>query len=191
MRLRASATDTRLRGQSMVEFAIVAPLFFFIFFSVINGGILLFSRNAIQHATDVGAAEIAAEGDTPANADQIALSAMSQAGVKNAMLTKVTLVTVTKEDQSTNSNGATILTLDTSGCGGLPCENTYTLVAGTWTAGLANWPPADRSVNQTNGVGGKPDFARLQVTYTFTTIGGFTHFNLTSTVVFRLEPQSL
>jgi hypothetical protein len=181
-----------------VEFAIVAPLFFFIFFSVINGGLLLFSRNAIQHAADVGAAEIAAEGDVSTatapstlTVDQVAIAAMDQAGLNHALLTTVTKITVWKEDQS-SSSGSTILTLDATGCGGSPCENTYNSTG--QLQGTEYWPDNDRSVNQANridGIGGNPDFAQLQVTYTFTFIGTFAPITLTSTVVFRLEPQSL
>jgi Flp pilus assembly protein TadG len=176
-------------AQSTIEFALAAPIFFFIFFSIINGGLLLFSRNAIQHAADVGASQIAAQGNNGA-ADQIAIQQMNQAGLKNAVLTKVTGITIQKEDQVGTSTGQS-LTPDTGGCSGGPCEMQYTTSGTYLSGGIHSWPPSSRVVSQTVGLGGNPDFAVMTVYYTFSTIGGFTTFKLTATVVFRLEPQSL
>jgi Flp pilus assembly protein TadG len=187
----------RFQGaQSTIEFALAAPIFFFIFFSIINGGLLLFSRNAIQHAADVGAAEIAAQGNS-GNADQLAMQEMNGAGLNNAVLTKVTAITVQKEDQVGTASSQT-LNPDTTGCGGSPCEMQYTYTGVTGAApsgytctGTCTWPSTSRIVSQTVGLGGNPDFALVTVKYTFATIGHFTTFQLTAKVVLRLEPQSL
>lgn len=186
------------RAQSTIEFAMIAPVFFLIFFGVINGGVLLFSRNAIQHAADVGAVQIATLGSS-SNADSTALQAMQQAGLNKALLTKVTGVTIQREDPVTGASAET-LTPDTAGCPyqgagtvlGYPCEEQYTEAGGVWTCtGECNWPSANRDVTQTSGLTGDPDFALLQVTYTFSVIGGFSTLNMSASVVFRLEPQSL
>src|ERR1022692_4608533 len=52
----------RQRGQGMVEFALVAPVFFFVIFAMIDGGFLLFSVNAVDQATTIGTNSIAALG---------------------------------------------------------------------------------------------------------------------------------
>ncbi|MGA7172519.1 MAG: TadE/TadG family type IV pilus assembly protein [Candidatus Dormiibacterota bacterium] len=197
------------RAQSTIEFALAAPIFFFIFFSIINGGLLLFSRNALQHAVDVGAAEIAAEGNgtevqgtNTLDADQLAIQLMEPAGLNNTVLSTVTSISVQREDQVSGSSGENLV-LDTDGCGsGVPCEMIYTHtgVTGTdptgWSCtGTVNttcsWPAEDRITSQSSGLVGTPDFALVKVDYTFSTIGGWATFHLTASVVCRLEPQSL
>ncbi len=195
--LRPRRTGGALRGQSTVEFALTAPIFFVIFFGIVNGGTLLYSRNAIQHAADVGASQIAALGNSSTSVDSNAILAMESAGLSTALLTNVTGITVQEEDAATGSSGET-LTPDTTGCGasgagtGYPCEMQYTESNGVWSCtGTCNWPPSNRSTTQTSGLTGDPAFALLQVFYTFRVIGGFATFHLTTSVVFRLEPQSL
>src|SRR5438105_14125861 len=54
---------SRCAGQNLVEFALLAPLFFFVVFAAVNGGLLLYSKNAVDHAADVGMVTLAAEGN--------------------------------------------------------------------------------------------------------------------------------
>ncbi len=194
------------RAQSTIEFALVAPLFFLSFFGIINGGLLLYSVNALQHATDVGAAEIGAQGDFTqgtSNADQLGLQQMEKSGLDNVLLAKVSMITVQEEDATSSGTGET-LTPDTRGCGktgagvGYPCEMQYTFnpASGTpsgWACtGTCNWPPdAPRPTVQGPGLGGTPAYALLKVNYTFSSIGNLTNFTLTASVVFRMEPQSI
>lgn len=179
-----------------------APVFFLIFFGIINGGVLLFSANALQHAADVGAAVIATQ-DSSASADQLAVAAMQQAGLNNALLVKVSSITVQEEDPVAGT-GTTpeTLTPDTSGCSGEPCEQVYTYpVTGSTELGttgwgcasssICDWPPDARIVTQGPGFSGAPQFALLKVSYTFTAVGDFTTFTMSASVVFRLEPQVL
>jgi hypothetical protein len=177
-----------------------APVFFLIFFGIMNGGVLLFSANALQHAADVGAAVIATQ-DESANADQLAVAAMQQAGLNNALLVKVNSITVQEEDPVGGSpSSPESLTPDTSGCSGEPCEQVYTYpVTGSaelgttgWgcaTSSICDWAPDQRVDTQGPGFSGAPDFALLKVSYTFTAVGDFTTFNMSASVVFRLEPQ--
>jgi hypothetical protein len=194
------------RAQSTIEFALIAPVFFLIFFGIVNGGLLLFSRNALQHAADVGAAEIATEGtftSGSSNADQLALQQMQQSGLDNVVLTKVTGITVQEEDPVSGPSGNS-LTPDTSGCGGKPCEMQYLYTGITsgptgspsgWTCNspsVCTWPPDyPRATTQGPGLSGSPAFALITVYFTFSTIGSFASINLAASVVFRLEPLSL
>jgi hypothetical protein len=189
---RTRRTTKGQRAQSTIEFALTAPIFFLIFFGIINGGTLLFSRNALQHAADVGAVQIGTLGNSSATVDLInAIPAMEAAGLNNVLLTKVTGITVQKED-STSSSSSQTLTPDTSGCGGQPCEMQYTRAGGVWTCtGICTWPSNDRNTTQTSGLAGDPDFARLVIYYTFALVGGVATYNMTASVVFRLEPQTL
>ncbi len=43
------------RAQSLVEFSLVAPLFFFLLFGVLEGGRLIYSYNTINHAAQEAA----------------------------------------------------------------------------------------------------------------------------------------
>ncbi len=60
----------------MVEFALVAPVFFFTIFAMIDGGFLLFSINAVDQATTVGSNSIAGLGKV-STADTTALQRMA------------------------------------------------------------------------------------------------------------------
>jgi hypothetical protein len=175
-------------GQAITEFALVAPIFLFLIFSVVNGGIFLYARADIQHAADLGAAEIAAEGNTPATADQIAIHLMDQAGLSNTILTQVTKVTLQREDQ-VKSGGQVVLQPDATELDVyLPaCQP----LAYSSCVVTQPWPPADRNVGQGGGLQASPDYARLTIYYTFTAIGGVATFSGSASVVFRLQPQTL
>jgi hypothetical protein len=189
---RTRRTTKGQRAQSTIEFAVITPIFFLIFFGIINGGTLLFSRNALQHAADVGAVQIATLGNSSATVDTTnAIPAMEAAGLSTVMLTKVTEITVQEMDSTGSSSGQS-LTPDTSGCGGQPCEMQYTQSGGLWNCtGICTWPSNDRNTTQTSGLAGDPNFARLVISYTFALVGGFATYHMTATVVFRLEPQTL
>jgi Flp pilus assembly protein TadG len=191
------------RAQSTIEFAMVAPLFFLIFFGIINGGTLLYSRNALQHAADVGAVQIATLGNTEPYVDTgYAIPAMKAAGMNNVMLTNVTEILVQKEDASGSGSGETLI-VDTSGCGdggsatsGYPCEMLYTPAnwsnpTGCSPSATCNWPSSNRNTSQTSGLAGDPDFARLTIYYTFALVGGIATYHMSASVIFRLEPQTL
>jgi Flp pilus assembly protein TadG len=191
--------DTR-RGQSTVEFAIVAPLFFFLFFTVISGGIFLFSRGSIQHAANEGSVQWAIQGSNSV-ADADAFTAMDSGGLDNTLLTTVTEVTLQEESQSPTT-GALSPAMNCGTSGTLLCEDVYersvgsttlTPIAG-WITPTDNWPPAVRADSENGeggGLGDPPSFARLTIYYKYATIGNVASFSLTADVVFRLEPQSL
>ncbi len=46
---------THRRGQAMVEFALIAPVFFLILFAIIEGGRFMFYYETLNHATREGA----------------------------------------------------------------------------------------------------------------------------------------
>ena len=48
-------TRTRGRGQAMVEFALIAPLFFLVLFAIVEGGRFMFYYETLNHATREGA----------------------------------------------------------------------------------------------------------------------------------------
>ena len=55
MRGSGPCTPRRVRGQSLVEFALVFPIFVFLLFAVIDGGRLVFANSAVSNAAREGA----------------------------------------------------------------------------------------------------------------------------------------
>lgn len=222
MRTRSLPIRPRTRpgqsAQGLVEFALAGSFFFFLVFSIANAGFFLYGRSAMEHAADVGAAALAAEGQCTASggicavppagcpgsdADQVAICRMSAAA-----LTTTPFITVTSVDlyRVAQNNGATVSTCSGTpgslpGSGSLPCD-AYTCNAGgttdtggsllcedqytaTGTAvGTVYWPPPVRNVTSPSA-----DFAELAVTFTYHLIAYPGSFTLTTTNVFRLEPQ--
>ncbi len=202
----------------MVEFALVAPIFFFVIFAMIDGGFLLFSFNAMDQATTVGSNSIAGLGKL-ANADITGLQRMAA----SASIGATSLVTVSEidvEELVTNASGDgfTVHSDGTpviqTGCSGGPtgvdgtleCVNQYKFIgAGSSpTVSVLNGgqyssqcvsgdasgcPPWPPSAR--NVYNGQSSFVALKVSYAyrfFTGIAG--NVNLTTTKTFRLEPQN-
>jgi len=172
----------------MVEFALVAPIFFFTVFSTVNGGLFLFARNSIEHAADIGMTTFAADGPTadsssPLAGDNLAFSRMDAAGLTTTFLANITSVTLTKVSQS----GAPISTCALGGGpGSHVCSETYDVDNGNVLPGQDYWPPASRNATTS---GGAPDYAQLTVNYKYSSFGFNWSIATTVTNNFRLEPQ--
>ncbi len=186
-------------GQGAVEFALVGGLFFFLVFSIVNAGFFLYGRAAVQHAADVGVALLSTEGQcmtytvgglcialasncpnydlgtTPPTADEVAVCAMDQQGFDGTPLVTVSSIAIWKVTEQSNGTFTTV----TSGCSG-PCEDEYGVNGNTI---LDNWPPSSRVVV------GSPDFAELQVTFSYRLIATSGSLTMTTDNVFRMEPQ--
>lgn len=195
---------------------LVAPVFFFAVFAMTDGGLLLYSINAVDQSTTVGSNSIAGLGQV-STADITGLQRMAVAGLETTALIKVGEVDVeelvtnaTNDGFSTHSNGTPVVQ---TGCAGGPtgvdganeCVDRYTfsgsgptatvVVVNPWQSCASStgdpsqcppWPPSARDV--TNG---QSSFVAITVTYSyqfFTDIGGT--FNLTATKTFRLEPET-
>ncbi|HYA01084.1 MAG TPA: TadE family protein [Candidatus Binatia bacterium] len=205
----------------MVEFALVAPVFFFLLFSIMNAGLFLYARNAIQHAADLGVAAIAAEGrcsgaggicaanplncptGNPSNvADEVGICRMDNAGLTTTALVTVTEIDVWRIQQTLTPGqpSVTVSTCDANGnnpgsgsqpcndvndpslCGG-PCEDIY---QANGSVVSEPWPATSRDASTNEG----PDFVRLVIKYEYTAFGAGFQFSLTTSNVFRLEPET-
>jgi hypothetical protein len=202
----------RKHGQGLVEFMIVAPVFFFVLFAMIDGGLLLYSINAVDQSTTVGSNSIAGLG-LASNADIASIQKMGTSGLQTTSLVKITEVDVaelvtnaTNDGFSVHADGTPVIQ---TGCAGGPtgvdgtneCFNRYQLSGSTvtvmdaWSScGSSSgdpsqcppWPPSVRNV-----VNGNSSFVELKITYSyrfFTEVGG--NFNLTALKTFRLEPET-
>src|SRR5665213_3696456 len=116
------------RGVTMVEFALVAPVFFAALFGALDGGLLMFSSGAVNHATGIAMITVAQEG-TSATADTDAIKAMMSSGVASTGFAKLDEVDIylIHIDPTTG-----LVTQDTNSCG-VACVDRYGYTASTNT----------------------------------------------------------
>jgi Flp pilus assembly protein TadG len=216
-RLRPALTSSRRRrgkhGQGLVEFGLVAPIFFFTIFAMVDGGFLMFSINAVDQATTIATNSIASLGKV-ATADITSMQRMAaSAGLETTSLITISEIDVeglaanaSQDGFALNSDGTPqILTGCSGGPNGGQCINQYQFSGSGSTptivvlnspnytsqclsgdaSGCPPWPPAVRNV-----FNGQSSFAALKVTYTYRFLTGIaTPALMTTTKTFRLEPQ--
>ena len=177
-------------GQSMVEFALVAPIFFALMVGVIDGGLCLYSVNAAANTANRGSEMVAAYGDftnvAPPidNADSRAVQWMVHSGLGGVGLSKATGYWIFKTDASSN------LVQDAVNCpdnlSGRPANLCYDHfdASGNWDSS-SNWLPTSRSVTTRAA-----DYGELEIDYTYQWFFG-THavIPMRTTRFFRVEPQ--
>jgi Flp pilus assembly protein TadG len=168
------------RGVTAVEFALVTPVFLAALFGSLDGGLLLYSANAVNHATGLGMIVLAQEG-SQGTADTDAVAAVKSGGFTStgfAQLDEVDVFLV----QVDPVTGA--VTQDTNSCSGNPCYNRY---RGDGTPiGSVVWAPGQRSTASAN----LTDFGiTVRTHYNYLAFNSAT-LNIADTRYLRLEPQS-
>ena len=160
----------------MTEFAIVAPILFFLLFGIFEGGLLLF----VVGSARFGAGEVArqeSESGNAANADQASITVLRKTAIGTTNLAQVTEIDIYRMIEQVNGT----LTVDAGH------YNRYQL-DGT-PIGAITWAPATRNV-----VNGQSDFLGVTVQYRYNWKTGIflapSAVNLTQTFAIRLEPQS-
>jgi hypothetical protein len=194
MAIVGAARSGRRRGQSMVEFAICAPIIFALLMGVVNGGLFMYARNTVQRASGVGAITEAAAG-TSTTADQTTLAAIRGTGIGTSSLVKVNFVRVEGVTFNTVSNAYDRLTT----CPGGTCWEDYSInfqpISWTPPGGCTDytvapcmppWPPASRSVHASNAT-----FIRLTINYTCGFFGMGYSYTSSEVRILRLEPKDL
>jgi Flp pilus assembly protein TadG len=165
----------------MVEFALVAPVFFAALFGALDGGLLLYSANAVNHATGLGMIEVAQDGKA-ASADTAAVTAITSGGFGSTGFAKLDEVDIylIHVDPATGT-----VTQDTNSCGGSACANRYD-ANGTPIGGTVPWPPGNRSTASANltNIG-----ITVKCHYNYFAFNS-ARLNITQTRYFRLEPTS-
>lgn len=164
------------RGQAMTEFAIVAPILFFMLLGILESGLLLFVIGSARF----GAGEVArqeSESGNAANADQLSLQTLQRTAIGTTTLSQVVEVDIYRLIEQPNGS----LTIDALH------YNRYQL-NGT-PIGAITWPSTTRNV--TNGAS---DFLGVTLQYRYKWKTGVflapSAVNLTQTFEIRLEPQS-
>ncbi|HKW69844.1 MAG TPA: TadE family protein [Candidatus Dormibacteraeota bacterium] len=160
----------------MTEFAIVAPILFFLLFGIFEGGLLLFVIGSARF----GAGEVArqeSESGNAANADLVSIQSLQKTAIGTTSLAQVTEIDIYRLIEQGNGS----LTVDAAH------YNRYRL-DGT-PIGAITWPSSTRNV-----VNGQSDFLGVTLQYRYQWKTGIflapSAVNLSQTFEIRLEPQS-
>jgi Flp pilus assembly protein TadG len=172
----AHSARRRSRGQALVEFALIAPLFFALLFGIIEYSLLSTAISALNFAAKDAARIGSLLGRTDPTADSQIVTDVRQhsAGIVTA---RVTAIEVFKADAA--GNGVI--------SGGSLVENVYDINGNA--LGPLGWPIAQRRDTLIDA-----DYLGVRVSYTYTYLTGFisggsASLPLTATSVQRIEPQ--
>jgi Flp pilus assembly protein TadG len=175
-RRSAGGMRKRSRGQAMTEFAIVAPILFFLLLGIFESGLLLF----VVGTARFGAGEMArqeSESGNAINADSASLDVLRRTAIGTTTLATVNEVDIYRLIEQVNGT----LTVDNLH------YNKYQL-NGT-PIGAILWPSSTRNV-----VNGQSDFLGVTVKYQYNWKTGVFLANsplvLSTTFEIRLEPQT-
>lgn len=188
-----SQTLTRSRGQALVEFALIAPLFLLLLFGVVEYSLINASIGAFNFAAKEAARydAIAGNGASPSSTtplDQWVVNNIIVPHVAGLVMAQMQEVIVFKADETGHC-----YTAGTGVNGNPPCatttENVLTYSGGTWTITQNGWPPQGRSTQLSNA-----DYLGVEILYTYTYLTAFfattsPTLNLSATSVQRIEPQ--
>lgn len=171
----------RAWGQSLTEFAVVAPLMLFTLFGIFEGGLLAFGFGESRFAANEIARVVAQAGNigTP---DQLAINKART----NTPIGSNTIIAVNYIDiYLVHVDGFGNLIKDTDSCAGTPCQNRY-LLNGTLVSG--NWPASVRSLSAYSG-----DWVGVDLNFTYRWKDGiigsiYPAVVQTATVRVRMEP---
>jgi Flp pilus assembly protein TadG len=160
----------------MTEFAIVAPILFFLLLGIVESGLLIFVVGSARFGTGEVARQESESGNA-ANADQISLQVLQRTAMGTTGLAQVVEVDIYRLIEQANGT----LTVDNLH------YNRYQL-DGT-PIGAVTWPSSSRNV--TNG---QSDFLGVTLQYRYKWKTGVfvapAAINLSQTFEIRLEPQT-
>jgi Flp pilus assembly protein TadG len=177
-------------GQSLVEFALVAPILFFLLFGVLESGLLLFVVGTARFsAGDLARQE--SESGNAANADQVSIAVLRNGAMGHTSLATIRQIDIFKlnEDPVTG--------VLTPGCNAgvtappAPCAtyNTYNVDGTTRNGSPPPWNPTSRSVKNRS-----TDFLGVRLWYQYNWKTGVflaaQPVQLNMEFDIRLEPQT-
>lgn len=190
----------RSSGQALVEFALIAPIFFVVFFGIVEFSFILTTLSGFNFAAREGARYGSIIGNSDPNADQGILSAII---TRSQVLPFGTPISV--DIYKANQDGSCVSSTGTgSGALGTPSctEDFYTFSSKTsYTASFTGWSPTSRNDTLIGA-----DYLGVHVLFQYTFVTSFlnyycnppsscptgyagTHLNLSATSVQRIEPQ--
>lgn len=196
--MRRTRTRRRSRGQALVEFALILPVFVLTFFGTVEFSLIMASLGsynfAVRDATRLGT--VLGRSTTTVDTQMINLALSHISGIVMATPSEFDIYRATSDGKcldSPNAVPATVpggtaqeVSIDAATC----AKGVYTLVGGTWTltAGTG-W-----SVNDRNDSLESADYLGMRVLYQYTFVTGLvgavgTFLNLSATSAQRIEPQ--
>lgn len=180
--------SARSRGQAMVEFALIAPLFFLLLFGIIEFSLINASVAAFNFSVKEAARyeAIIGNGSAPGYvwSDDYIVNQVIVPHINGLVMAKLTQIIIYRANE-------------TGGCAGtgqLPSCQTQVVETnngGTWSCGTtcSNWPPTSRNDQLSNA-----DYIGVYAAYSYTYLTAFfavtsPTINLTALSVQRIEPQ--
>ena len=173
---RRRALNSRSRGQTLTEFALVSPVLLLILFGILEASLLLFGVGTARFAAGEGARQESESGNA-ATADTLSIGVIRATALGTTNITQVQSIDVYRLTQAGNG----VLTQDMAN------TNRYRLDGSP--IGATPWPPSARNV--TNGAN---DFLGITVHYRYNWKTGIFIFagplDLQQSFYIRLEPQT-
>jgi hypothetical protein len=169
----------RSRGQSLVEFALISPIFIVVIFGVVEYALINASIGAFNFAAQDAARYGAIIGPTDPNIDAEMLAQFITPRVSGIVMARIVKVEIFHAGQTGGCS---------DGSQAFPCpqEDVYTAQSGLWAYG---WPASTRQDQLITA-----DYLGVRITYQYTYLTAFfattsPQITLTATSVQRIEPQ--
>jgi Flp pilus assembly protein TadG len=181
----------RSPGQAMVEFAIVAPILFFLLLGIFESGLLLFVVGTARFAAGDMARQESESGNA-ANADQVSIAVVRNGAMGTTTLAQINQIDVFKLNEDPLTGVLTPACNAGATSPPAPCAgtyNTYFLNGATTDAGPVRWLPSTRSVKNR-----ATDFLGVKIWYQYNWKTGIflapSSVKLNMEFDIRLEPQT-
>lgn len=175
----------------MVEFAIVAPILFFLLLGIFESGLLLFVVGTARFAAGDMARQESESGNA-ANADQVSIAVVRNGAMGTTTLAQIRQIDVFKLNEDPITGVLTPACNAGATSPPPPCAgtyNTYKLNGATTDGGPVRWDPAGRSVKNR-----ATDFLGVKIWYQYNWKTGVflapSSVQLNMEFDIRLEPQT-
>jgi Flp pilus assembly protein TadG len=193
---RATRRPTEERGQTLVEFALVFPIFFVLLMGMIEFGLVFNALLSINFASRDGSL-IAAEAGNAVGSDCVILDKVERSVGAPASTTRINEVRIYKADKNGNQVGSAVNVWQRTGTTTCTLPDSTTLTVPYRLTGSAGYPETSRC-NVQGGCGGSGgvDTIGVKITYSytpFTPLGSFiglgsTSYTLVESNAMRMEP---
>lgn len=174
-------------GQAMVEFALIAPLFFMLIFGVVEYSLINASIGTFNFAAKDAARLGAIIGNGAVQITSTSTMPVDQYMVNNVIVPRVTGIVFAQITEVDIFDAAEDGSCVVNGSGTCKAD-VWTLSKGTWT-NTDNWPASTRNDALSNA-----DYLGVKILYTYTYLTAFfaitsPTINLTAESIQRIEPQ--
>ena len=194
--IRSHRRRARTRGQTLVEFALVFPIFFLLLLGVIEFGLVFNAVLSINFASR-DASLIAAEAGNAVGSDCVILNKVEQGIGAPSSKSRITKVEIYQAGKPGNPIGGKVNTYNRTGTTTCTLPDSTTLTVPYTLSGSAGYPDTSRCNIQggCSGSGGV-DTIGVKITYAytpFTPLGTFLGgssmtYTLTESNAMRMEP---